>query len=342
MTLTTAALVLAACGSQDSPTSDSAASPTDAAAASEGGYPVEVPNCGRTVTLEAAPERIVSLNQGTTEMLLTLGVEERMVGTATWTDPVLPQLADANDEVPRLAENNPSLETVLARQPDLVTASFSGTLSPGGVAPYERFEQLSVPTYLSHVECQKAEPGDGTSDGTRTEALTLDDIAQDIRDLAALTDTRAQGEHLIGDLESRMAAIEPVEGTEPTTVVFWFANAESPYVAGGLGAPELIADRVGLTNVYADRSEEWPQVGWEDIAAKNPDIIVLGDLTRRSQTAETAEAKIDFLESNPVTAQMDAVRNKRYISLPGGDMNPSIRTVDGTEKVAEGVRELGS
>ena len=70
-------------------------------------------------------------------------------------------------------------------------------------------------------------------------------------------------------------------------------------------------------------------------------MIVVGDLTRKSQTAETAEAKIAYLESNPVTREMTAVREKRFISVSGADMNPSLRTVYGVQKVADGLNELG-
>ena len=38
---------------------------------------------------------------------------------------------------------------------------------------------------------------------------------------------------------------------------------------------------------------------------------------------------------------MAAVRDKRYISLHGAEMNPSIRAVDGVEKVSAGLRDLG-
>jgi iron complex transport system substrate-binding protein len=53
-------------------------------------YPLTIENCGVAVTFAAAPERTVSLDQDSTEILLSLGLEERMVGTASWTDPVLP------------------------------------------------------------------------------------------------------------------------------------------------------------------------------------------------------------------------------------------------------------
>lgn len=68
---------------------------------------------------------------------------------------------------------------------------------------------------------------------------------------------------------------------------------------------------------------------------------MLADLSRRTIDGDALDTKIRFLESNPVTAQLTAVREKRYIVVNGADLNPSIRTVDGTEKVAHRLRELG-
>ena len=60
-----------------------------------------------------------------------------------------------------------------------------------------------------------------------------------------------------------------------------------------------------------------------------------------SQTAESAKEKIEFLESNPVTKNMTAVKHHRYVLLSGQAMNPTIRTVEATELVAESLREFG-
>lgn len=110
-------------------------------------------------------------------------------------------------------------------------------------------------------------------------------------------------------------------------------------MAGGKGAPQIIADQLGLKNVFEDNSEEWPQIGWEAIAAKDPDYLVVGDLTRKQQTAETAKEKIKFLKNNPVTKNMKAVKNDHLIVVAGGDLNPGIRTVDGMEKVAHALAD---
>ncbi len=68
-------------------------------------YPLTLSNCGHDVTVDQAPSRVVSLDQDSTEILLSLGLQDRMVGTASWTDPVRESLADANAQVPRLADN---------------------------------------------------------------------------------------------------------------------------------------------------------------------------------------------------------------------------------------------
>ncbi|UJW29582.1 ABC transporter substrate-binding protein [Saccharothrix sp. AJ9571] len=294
-------------------------------------------NCGHRVSVAKPPERAVALNQGSAEILLSLGLADRMAGTATWTDPVLPALAADNAKVPRLAENNPSFEAVLAVEPDFVAASFVSTLGQGGVATREQFEQLGVPTYVSPTDCLK--DNDAGGDGVRTETLTMEVVYTEIRQLASLFGVEPRGEQLITELKGRME--RATLDARNVSLLYWFANAESPYLAGCCGAPGVITTTLGARNVFDDTHAEWPQINWETVAERDPQVIVLGDLTRRSQTAETGEAKIAFLGSHPVTQNLEAVRNKRFVLLSGQAMNPSIRTVDGTEQVAQALRNFG-
>lgn len=301
---------------------------------------VSLANCGRTVSVAAPPEHAVSLNQGTTEIMLSLGLADRMAGTATWTDPVLKGLGKANAKVPRLADNAPSLERVLDTEPDFVAASFVSTLGKGGVATREQFEKLGVPTYVSPSDCVgKDNSGDG--DGVRDRPLRIDDIYGEVRDLAAVFGVKGRGEELVGSLKARMAKATSGIDASDTSLLYWFANSESPYMAGCCGAPGVITDALGAKNVFDDTEEEWPQINWETVADRDPDVLVIGDLTRKSQTAESAARKIAFLESDPVTRNMTAVKHRRYVLLSGQAMNPSIRTVDGVEQVAAALREFG-
>ncbi|MEU1054797.1 ABC transporter substrate-binding protein [Streptomyces sp. NPDC005876] len=312
-----------------------------AGAAADAGHPRAVDNCGHRVALAPAPRRAVSLNQGSTEILLALGLADRMAGTATWTDPVMKGLEKANAGVPRLADDNPSFEKVLDAAPDLVTASFVATLGTGGVATRERFEELGVPTYVSPSDCGAGKDNGSGGDGSRSTPLTLDTVYGEIRDLARIFGVERRGERLVARLRERVRKATDGVDASHVSLMYWFADSRSPYLAGCCGAPGAITRAIGARNVFADTHDEWPQINWETVADRDPDVIVLGDLTRKEQTAETARAKIRFLESDPATRNLTAVRKKRYVLLSGQAMNPTIRTVEGIERVAAGLRDLG-
>ncbi|MFF3126053.1 ABC transporter substrate-binding protein [Streptomyces sp. NPDC057908] len=325
-------VLLTACGGG---TSSSAAK-----SGSADGYPVTLKNCGRTVTVEAAPHRAVSVDQGSTEILLSLGLADRLAATSTWTDPVMKSLEKANAEVPRIADNRPSSEKVLDQEPDFISASFESTLAKGGVAPREQFEDLGVPTYVSPADCT-GKDNSGGGDGARTAPLTMDSVYDEVRDLAEVFGVRKRGDTLVAQLRARVKkATEGIDASD-ATLLYWFSDSKAPYLAGCCGAPGIITRELGAKNVFDDTHEEWPQISWETVADRNPDVLVIGDLTRKAQTAESAAKKIEFLESNPVTKNMDAVRHKRYVLLSGQAMNPSIRTVEGVERVAAALRTFG-
>ncbi|MFD7530133.1 ABC transporter substrate-binding protein [Streptomyces sp. NPDC059849] len=325
-------VLLTACGGG---TGDTTAKPGRA-----DGYPVTLKNCGRTVTVEAAPSRAVSVDQGSTEILLSLGLADRMAATATWTDPVMKGLEKANGEVPRIADNRPSSEKVLDREPDFVSASFESTLAKGGVAPREQFESLGVPTYVSPADCT-GKDNSGGGDGARTAPLTMDSVYGEVHDLARVFGVPGRGDALVAELRERVKKATEGIDASGTTLLYWFSDSKAPYLAGCCGAPGIITGELGAKNVFDDTHEEWPQISWETVADRNPDVLVIGDLTRKAQTAESAAKKIEFLESNPATKNMDAVRHKRYVLLSGQAMNPSIRTVEGVERVAAGLRRFG-
>ncbi len=82
-------------------------------------------------------------------------------------------------------------------------------------------------------------------------------------------------------------------------------------------------------------------MSWESVLDRDPTALVLADLSRRSIDGDALDSKTAFLESNPVTQRLTAVRDKRYIVVNGADMNPSIRSVDGVEKTAAALKQWG-
>ncbi|UXA17253.1 ABC transporter substrate-binding protein [Mycobacterium sp. SMC-4] len=300
---------------------------------SAGNYHVTVQNCGRTVVVNAPPQRAITIDQPATELLLTLGLADRMVGTASWSDPVLPDLAAENAKVPVLSNDHPSLERVLSEKPDFIYAIFDWSFTDEGVAPRDRFESLGVPTYQSSSEC--------TGQNAQQErALTPDDLYAEISDVATIFGVSERGEELISSLSSRMATAADGLDANGLSLMWWYSSTKAPYIAGCCGAPGIITEAVGATNAFADNRQLWPEISWEAILDRDPDVLVLADLTR-GDDGDSIAAKIEFLESDPVASQLTAVRERRWIVLSGSEMDPSLRNVDAVEKVAAGLRSLG-
>lgn len=149
---------------------------------------------------------------------------------------MLKGLEKANATVPRLADNAPSFEKVLDAEPDFVTASFVSTLGRGGVATREQFEKLGVPTYVSPSDCA-GKDNDSGGDGSRSTPLTLDSVYGEIRDLSRAMGVKARGDQLVAQLKARVTKATTGLDASDTSLMYWFANSQSPYLAALLRRP---------------------------------------------------------------------------------------------------------
>lgn len=74
-------------------------------------YPMGITNCGVQSWIQEPPERALTMNQGTTEVMLALGLADRMVGTAYIDDYIWPELVSLPSAVlclpPRTASAHP-------------------------------------------------------------------------------------------------------------------------------------------------------------------------------------------------------------------------------------------
>ncbi|MBB3384038.1 MULTISPECIES: ABC transporter substrate-binding protein [unclassified Rhizobium] len=309
-------------------------------------YPLTIDNCGQKVTFEKAPAKIVSIGQGMSEILFSLGLADKIAGTAVWVGPVLPQYGEVNGKIPRLADNDPSFESVVGKAPDLVAAEFEWHVgAQGSVGTRQQFSELGINTYVAPTDCVAKVNTDG-GDGVRKELFTMDLVYQEIAELSQIFDVRDRGDALIADLKKREAdAVASIAAAKAKDlpIVFWFSSKEvngDAYIAGKNSAPAYILKTLGARNVVTTE-EEWPMVGWETISQANPAVIVIATMDRRRYAADDPKVKVDFLEKDPVTSQLDAVKNKRFVMMDAQSMNPTIRTIDGIEVLAKGIKSFG-
>lgn len=307
-------------------------------------YPLTIKNCGRDITFNAAPKRVATVGQNSTEILYALGLADRVVGTSLWFGPVPDAYKAANDKIAVIAQNIPSFEGIIAKKPDLVASQFEWQIGPAGtVASYEQFSELNVPVYTAPADCAKDNEDGG--DGVRKGMFDIAMVYQEVADLATIFDVQDKGNELIANLKAREAAAKnKIAGMESNvSAVFWFSSADlqlDPYVAGKLGPAAWIAQTLGVKNVI-DSAEEWPTVGWETIAKAQPSVIVLGEMSRRRFPADDWQVKMDYLKSDPVTQLIPAVKANHLPVIDVQTMNAGIRTIDGVEKLADALVEYG-
>ncbi|MEL4356758.1 MULTISPECIES: ABC transporter substrate-binding protein [unclassified Luteococcus] len=305
-------------------------------------YPATVTFCGLPLRVTKPPQRTVALDQASAELLLTLGLADRMVGTGGWTDTVLSPVAKDNQSVPRLSRETPTMSAVLAKKPDLVTASFAESLSAETGGTLRQYAAKKVPVYLSSTGCQGGQNPNGESaSGPRKTKFQMKEVYQEVNDLATIHGVPQRGTELVADLTKRLDSVVKADASKKPTVLFWFSGSDEPRVAGGTGPAQFVSDHLGLTNVYGDRKEQWVTASWEEIAKKNPDVIVIASLDRKGEPEEFAPGKISTLMKNSSTARMKAVTQEQFVTVQGADLTPSIRTVDLAEKISVGLYGMG-
>lgn len=309
-------------------------------AAAETQYPLTLSNCQEQVTFDAAPQRAVGIGQNSSEILLLLGLADRMVGTATWVSPVLEEVAADNEKVPRLSSTSASFEAIVGTNPEFIAAQFGMDGEAGSRA---QFADLGIGTYISPTACAMSDASNG--DGARPTAWTPELLYQEITELAAIFDVASRGEELVTSLKSREAAVREKMGkrAEGVSMVFWFSSPEiagDAWVAGKNGASAYMMSVLGATNIV-DNEEDWPLVSWEAIATVDPTVIVVGTLSRRNRPADDPAIKMEYLETDPMVSQLGAVQSGNLVLLDAQAMNPTLRTIGGLETIAAALESNG-
>lgn len=308
-------------------------------------FPLTIENCGYKETFTQPPERVVALGQNTAEILLLLGLQDKVIASAFWPTKVLPQLAEQNAKIKVLTVEIPTLESILAQNPDFVPAQSPLLLGPESkVAKREDLVTLGVNSYVSPGMCAtKKETGDMY--GSRQMLWDMTYLYKEIEDFAKIFNVEERGQALIADFKKREAELRQEFGKskKDLSFIFWFSSSSpsaDAYVGGKNSPSGFIANMLGGHNAITSETE-WPTVSWESIIAANPDVIVVSSLDRNRWALDNAEEKIKFLKNDPAVSQLDAVKKGHIVVMDGQAMNPTIRTIYGAEQVGEQLRKLG-
>ena len=281
-------------------------------AAGEAAFNVTIENCGFTQTFTAPPERAVSLTQHTTEIMLALGLQDKMVGTAYLDDAILPQYEAAYKKIPVLADEYPSREVLLGVAPDFVISGFASAFErPENAGPREDLLTLDIHSYLSTGACPE-----------RTGPLTMDDIYIDFLNLGKIFGVEEQAEEVVASMKREVAAVEAkIADLEKKVKVFLYDSGEDKaFTAACCGSANLVVERAGGINLFNDLEGNYKNASWEVVVERDPEVIVLIEAGW-----STSAEKEQLLLANEALADITAVKNKRFVVVPFSSTSPGVR-----------------
>lgn len=261
-------------------------------------------DAGITISLNATPQRIVSLSPSNTEILADLGLTDRLVG-----------VTDVCDYPPEVKNKTRiggygaiSIEKVAAARPDLVVAS---DLTPRETVV--RLRDLGLPVAVIAPR-------------------NTGHMIRDLRMVGLLTGTERRAGELAANLSDRVAAIRPCPSAtgRPTVAhVVWHSPL---YVSGNDTLQNDVIVLAGGENVFASMNG-WGTVSLEEFLMKNPDIIIVNGGGGMDSTQK--DVILEAFMNNPQYASLSAVKNKRVYAVNADIISrPAPRIVDAAEQVA--------
>lgn len=210
------------------------------------GAEVIIDDVGDTLVIGAPPQRIVSLNPSTTEVLFAIGAGARVVGRTTWD-----RWPDSARLVPDLGSAlPPNVEAVLAAHPTLVLL-YAGEDTRSAARALRR---AGVPTLT-----------------LRTDRVA--DFVRTTRMLARATGDTLRARLVVDSVSATLERVRRATAGRARVTAFWKVW-DRPLMTIGRGSflSELVTI-AGGTNLYDDLPSPSPTVTIEDVARRNPDVI---------------------------------------------------------------------
>jgi len=216
---------------------------------------------GREVVLPAPPARIVSLVPSVTEIVFSLGAQDRLVGRTDFCD--YPLAVRTKPSVGGMV--NPNLETLVALKPDLVIGTDEGNREE----TFRQLERLRIPTYLVHAN---------------RIAETVDLIAR----VGELTGHQADAPRLTGEMLRRVEAVRRAVAPFRRPRVLYVLWPDPLIVPGRASMLTELIEIAGGVSITAGDGDAYPRLSLEAAVTRAPEVIILADHSTGASTAGRA------------------------------------------------------
>ena len=263
---------------------------------------------GHETKLKQYPKRIVSMAPSNTEILLHLGVKDRLVGVTSFYG--YPEKVRGIEKIGGYI--NPNFEKIVSLKPDLV---FAARGNPKQLIFKLRKYRINVFTLDTH---------------------NLSDLFYDIKNIGELVGVEEKANRLVQYMKDEIAEVKnrlKNLRVKQKPRVFWLGQEEPLLTAGTDNIINELIRLAGGINIAEDSNEKWPRYSREKLLLKNPDIIIVSDDKYKSSDRKLKET-IQRFKNDPVWQNIAAVNNERIYFVPTDLIGqPSPRNIEGLNRL---------
>lgn len=285
---------------------------------------ITVQSCNRSVTFDAPPERAISNDVNLTEMMLVLGLADYMVGytgISGWKT-LDEEMRAGVEALPELSAKYPSKEVLVGADADFFFAGWNYGMKVGGEVTPDTLEPFGIQVYELTESCSHI---------MDTDKATIDDMYADLSNLATIFGVNDQAAELIAGYKADIKSFtDTLKTGEPPRVFVYDSGEDAPFTAGRYAMPTALIEAAGGVNIMDVFEKSWATITWEEVVERNPEVVMIvnyGDVT--------AEQKREFMMSNPAFADLDAVKNDRFVTLEYVEATPGPRNIQAVKKLAD-------
>ena len=289
---------------------------------------VSVDSCNRTVTFDSPPQRAISNDVNLTEMMLVLGLSDKMVGytgISGWKT-LDEEMRLGVKQLPELSPKYPTKEVLVGADADFFFAGWNYGMKVGGEVTPETLKPFGINVYELTESCIHI---------MTKKKVSMDDMYNDLLNLGLIFQIENRAKKLVDSYRSDLKNFTQQLESIPAKKVFVYDSGEdTPFTAGRYAMPTALIEAAGGINIMNDFQKSWGTVTWEEVIDRNPEVIVIVNYGK-----VTAEQKRKFMMSNPAFANIDAVKNDRFVTLEYVEATPGPRNIKAIKKLAKAFRQ---
>ena len=289
---------------------------------------VSVDSCNRTVTFDSPPQRAISNDVNLTEMMLVLGLSDKMVGytgISGWKT-LDEEMRLGVKQLPELSPKYPTKEVLVGADADFFFAGWNYGMKVGGEVTPETLKPFGINVYELTESCIHI---------MTKKKVSMDDMYNDLLNLGLIFQIENRAKKLVDAYRSDLKKFTQKLESIPAKKVFVYDSGEdTPFTAGRYAMPTALIEAAGGINIMDNFQKSWGTVTWEEVIDRNPEVVVIVNYGK-----VTAEQKRKFMMSNPAFANIDAVKNDRFVTLEYVEATPGPRNIKAIKKLAKAFRQ---